>query len=423
MSDKKDGDKKEKITTFRQLADLWGKSVELDLPDPKTLAPDDLVKQAEIIDAGQQKVQEWTKNLLTKVDQRAMAVNTIEDRNQKRIAQKLAQDDNATDLKALDSFLHGDRDPFYRQAAWFATLEYFFSGDLQTTAELATLLERMVAANYLTKDAAGPLKPYKDGYNFCPDCPLDEAKKTKVKLILLSLRTKIFDYEKTAIKEKGNLEIQGFLAGKPGKLCLNIHAEPIRRGEQTFWRNGGVLLVESDGKRIKPLDATGGIEMAVKEAKEMNVFLIIDSLRHNNPPWVESLSREMNGKCQLLWHLMRRGLFRYELEAMATVTPEEFFLKQELGDCFLEFKGTWQVPNGPTIANFFFLVRREEEEGARRICITKAPSHLEDFFAQCLGKYEEGNKFENVPQPLKAVLQAAYGQVRYNAEKTAQIAK
>jgi len=414
-------DNKEKITSFGKLKEMWGATVELDLPDPKTIAPDDLVKQAEIIDAGQQKVQEWTKNLLAKVDQRATAVNTIEDRNQKRIAQKLAQDNNATDLKALDSFLHGDRDPFYRQAAWFATLEYFFSEDLQTTAELATLLERMVAANYLTKDAAGPLKPYKDGYNFCPNCPLDETEKTKVKLMLLSLRIKIFDYEKTAIKEKGNLEIRDFLAGKPGRLALTINAEPIRRGEQTIWRSGGVLLVRSDGTDIVPLEATGGIKEAILEAKTMEVHLRLDSLNQNFPPFILSLPKEKNTKVQLLWHLIKRGLFRYKIASMATINQKEFFLEGKTGDCFLEFKGNWQVPNGgPTISNFFLLINRSEEEGAKRICIAKAPNHLVDFFKDCMGKYEEGNKFEGVPQPLRAVLQAAYGQIE-NIQKSVQM--
>jgi len=421
----KNGDKG-KIASFVRLAEVWKTSVELDLPDPKTIAPGDISKQAEIIDKGQKMVQEWAKNLLTKIDQRTKVVNEIENPGQLKIAQKLATDANTTDLKALGTYLRGDKDPFYRLAAWLATLEYYFSGNPQTSEELTGLLEKMVEDGYLVKSPTGPLKPYKEVYDFHPDSQqfLDESDKAKLREMLLSLRNKVFEREKQGLLAKGDLSINDLFAGKAGKLALKIHAEKVKRGEgQIFWRSGGVLLVESDGKRIKPLDATGGIEAAVREAKTMGVFLLINSLRQDAPPWVKNLSKEMNGKCQLLWHLMKRGLFRYEVAAMATVTQEEFFLNQKSGDCFLSFKGIWQVPSGPTIANFFFLVRREEKEGVRRIRIAKAPSHLEDFFAQCMGEYEEGNnKFEGVPQPLQAVLQAAYGQVQNNAQKTAQIA-
>lgn len=426
MLGNKDGSNKEKITSFSQLAEVWKTSVELDLPDPKTIAPGDISKQSEIIDKGQKKVQEWAKNLLTKIDQRTKAVNEIENPDQLKIAQRLATDANIMDLKDLVTYLRGDKDPFYRLSAWLATLEYYFSGNPQTSEKLTELLEKMVEDGYLVKSPTGPLKPYKEGYDFHPDSQqlLDESDKAKVREMLLSLRNKVFEYEKRGLLAQTDLSIDDLFAGKTGKLALKIHAEKVKRGEgQVFWRSGGVLLVESNGREIRPVDATGGIEAAVKEAKDMKVFLLINFLRQDAPPWVKILSKEMNGKCQLLWYLMKRGLFRYEVAAMATATQEEFFLEQKLGDCFLSFKDTWQVPGGPTIANFFFLVRRGEKEGVKRIRIAKAPSHLEDFLTQCMGEYEEGNnKFEGVPQPLRAVLQAAYGQVHDNAQKAVQIA-
>lgn len=425
MTNRKNEDKGKKITDLSKLKEVWQTSVELDLPDPKTIAPGDIAKQAEIIDVGQKKIQEWTKNLLIKIDQRTTAVSEIENPGQKKIAKKLAYDANTVDLKALGTYLRGeDRDLFYRQAAWFAALEYFLSGNLQTPEELTGILEKMVGDDYLVKNPDGLLKPYKDGYDFHPDCPLDEPDKAKVKIILIKLRNRVFDNEKADITARGNLSVQDFLDRKPGKIALTIHAEKAKRlGGQIFWRSGGVLLIESDGKAIQPLDATGGIKEAVQEAKKMGAYLYFDSLYQNAPPFIRSLSKEMNEKVQLLWHLLKRGLLRYEITSMATLNQEEFFLGRECGDCFLDFKGNWQTADGKTIANFFFLIRRREgeENGVKRIRIAKAPSHLDDFFAQCMGEYEEGNKFEDVPQPLRAVLQAAYGQVRDNAEKTAQV--
>jgi len=50
------------------------------------------------------------------------------------------------------------------------------------------------------------------------------------------------------------------------------------------------------------------------------------------------------------------------------------------------------------------------------------PDHLKDFFAPCMGDYsEERVKFEDVPQPLRAVLQAGYGQTQESEQKSAQI--
>ena len=98
--DKENGDKGG-VKSLSALKGIWTTSVELNLPDPETIAPGDIAKKAEIIDVGQAKVQEWTKNLLTKIGQRTTAVGEIESPSQKKIAKKLADDANAADLKAL----------------------------------------------------------------------------------------------------------------------------------------------------------------------------------------------------------------------------------------------------------------------------------------------------------------------------------
>ena len=299
-------------------------------------------------------------------------------------------------------------------------MEDSFSENPATPEELTGILEKMVYDRYLVKNPDGFLRPYKDGYDFHPHCPLDETDKAKVKTMLFSLRNKVFENERIGITTRGNLSIEDFLTGKPGKLVLAIQAEKAKGKE--FFRSGGVVLFESDGKKIHPLDATGGIEDSIQEAISLEAHLYLDTLRWNAPPFIENLTKEKNAKVRLLWYLLKRGLLRHEFASMATVNQEEFFLEGKIGECFLEFKGNWQVPSGPTIANFFFLMSRREEDGVKRIRIAKTPNHLEDFFAQCLGEYsEEGNKFEGVPQPLQTVLQAAYRQVRGNAKKTAQV--
>ena len=415
-----------RIHDLSQLARVWKESEQLDLPNPEAIAPGDIAKQSQIIDEGQKKVQEWAKKLLTNIVQRTAAVGSIENPGQRKIAQQLAKEGNTKDLIALNGYLHGgDKNLFYRQAAWLATLEFHFSSSPQTSEELIALLERMVTDGYLAKSptGAGYLRPYTKGYDFPSDCQLEETEKAKIKGLLLSLRGKVFDLEKKNLADKSTLSVKDFLAGRPGKIALVIHAEKAMRAGQTLWRAGGVLLLESDGQRIKPLDATGGIEEGVMEAKNMKVFLLLSSLQRDAPPFIKGLTPEMVKKTQLIWYLTKRGLIRYRFAAMETVNQEGFFVEGKDGYCFLDFKGTWQIPNGATVANFFFLIQRKTVTGVKRIHIASAPNHLEEFFADCLGEYEEGQKFEGVPQPLRAVLQAAYGQAHNNARKSAQIVK
>ena len=277
------------------------------------------------------------------------------------------------------------------------------------------------------ENSAGPLRIYGEVYALHADSLFGDEEAVAVRQLLTNLMVKVFQTEKAGLFAQAELSPTELLAGKAGKAALSIPAEKVTQNGQEWYRGGGVLLVGSNGQDIFPLNAAGGIEKPVLEAKQMGIHLSLESLNRNTPPFVQGLPPEKRKKVQFLWHILKRGLMRYAFASKANLTPEEFFLEpnQPTGLCFLDFKGNWQTPDGKVLANFFFLVsRREEKEGTKRLRIAEAPSHLSDFFAQCMDEYvEEGNKFEGIAQPLKAVLQAVYGQVRESAKKSAQMAK
>jgi len=91
---------------------------------------------------------------------------------------------------------------------------------------------------------------------------------------------------------------------------------------------GGVLLIQSDGKKIWSVTASGGIEKTVKEGIDMKVSLYLDSLNRNTVPLIRDIPDEKIKKIHSLWHIVRRGLLRHKFAAKATINKREFFKKK-----------------------------------------------------------------------------------------------
>jgi len=421
-----DGDDQEKeVTEIHDLKDLpkkWNSESEpkLELPNPSSIAPAEMSKQIEKIDRDQKKLREWAIGLLGNIDQRTEEVNKEKDPQRKKIAQRLSSAGNGEDQAALESYLRGEKDPFYKQTAWTAVFEYYLTKPHQSQAEVQTTIKKMIGEKYLAEDPTGQLKAYGKAYGTDP--ALGEEIET-VRKYLNDLISNVLEIEKKSLFTRATLTPAEFLAGKTGMIALTIHAEETQgKDGQKFWRRGGVLLIESDGKRIWPVTASGGIEKTVKEGIDMKVSLYLDSLSRNTAPLIRDIPDEKIKKIHSLWYIVRRGLLRHKFAAKATINKREFFIEKKPGICYLDYNGTWDVPNGPRLANFFFLISREEKEGIKRIHLMDIPDHLKDFFAPCMGDYsEERVKFEDVPQPLRAVLQAGYGQTQESEQKSAQI--
>ncbi len=406
-----------------------------ELPEVKLGDLTELEAQAEKIRGAAAQTRDWVRSALSQLE-------LI--RGAKREVRELVTTKVAKAQQDINNLLHHEM-PAYRRAAWLGLLEYEFSKDLHSRQEAESLFEKLVREGRLVENSTGPLKAYGKSYAISSDSCFEEPEVAEARGCLATLLSRVFQETGKAREEKaqelrtqGSSDLKLLIAGKAGKYVVEVPAEKTVQNGKSFWRGGGTILVESDGKEIEPLDASGSIEGAIEEARELEVFLKLYALNLTKPPVVPGLDPEKGKKLQLLWHLLKRAIrHKEEVERIArakeayasrvTVTDQEFFPEQKPGVCLAEFQRAWQNLDGSTgPSNFFFLVERKEEEGAKRIRIAETPDHLGNFFASCMGEYtEEGNKFEGVPYPLRAVLMAIYGQVvqaSKEAKKAGQIA-
>jgi len=374
----------------------------------------------------------------------------------------------ASDIaKAKEGLKNVLRDPTmaYCRAAWMAAITHSFAGEIYSRADAIAILDKLVSEDPVfgrallnrhelkegEKPPEGSFPLWGNAYTVPPESAFEEPEMAELRKFFFRLLGRVWETEKRIRAEvavdlfaESTISLNQFLAGMPGKLALGIPPEQVFErdgvtpvmapGGKPKWRAGGVLLVEldSDGK-IWPLKAIGGIANAIEAARGMGVYLFQRALAWNKPPSVDTVSTDMNSKLQVLWFLLQRGIraekeklelqtAKVEFEAKTTVTPHQFFLEGKPGICLVDFHGVWEQrsPEGviSRVPNLFLLVERffqeGEEEGTtnRFIRIVEVPTHIgDDYFGQCQGDYTEGNRFQGIPYPLIAVLQAVFGQV------------
>lgn len=324
----------------------------------------------------------------------------------------------------------------YRRITWTTLLKYYFSQEVKTKEEVQELLSFLCQQGYLQKDPNGPFKAFGESYALPERALVVLAGQPELSQLTRTFRELLWRVrltEKRAAEEKGKtllsqstLSLDEFLGGKPGLLALEI---PEKEG-----RRGGVLLVRTEEGKIFPIDAVGGFQKAIEEAKKLRIFLLLQSLSRNSPPFIKGMESEKGAKIALLWHLIKNGIselktreeieaLRKEMKATANLSPEEFFLAGKAGATLAEWKGPWlwkTIVEGEVkesrLENLFFLVERQEKEGQSIIRLARIPPWLEEFFSNCQGEFKEGERFEGVPQPLKSVLRAIWGQVRKRSQ-------
>lgn len=320
----------------------------------------------------------------------------------------------------------------YRRTAWITLYRFYFQKEVKSKEEVQNLLSLLCKHGYLVEKEEGPFKTYQKAYGLPPKAA--EVLEGEPELFQLTrsfgdLSWRVRQAEKKTAQEKGKtllsqgkLSWKEFLEGKEGLFAVEILPE-----KETL-RRGGVLLVRSDGKRVFPLEAVGGFQEAIEEAKKIGVFLLLQSLSWKRPPYVKGLDAQKGAKITLLWYLLKDGIsplkeretrqaLREEMKAAATLTPEEFFLERKPGVAFVEYEDTWECKTSgeevkeTRIENLFFSVERQEKEGQSIIRLVTIPPWLKEFFSNCQGEFREGEKFEGIPQPLQSVLRGIGGQV------------
>ncbi len=397
----------------------------LELPEVEIGDPDVLEEQVKKIQASAEELRGWFLGKLGELEK----AKGMSPKARELVAEKIA-----TIQRKLEEFLCHSV-PDYRRAAWLALLTFELGRGLSSRQETEELLSRLVKEKRLVETPGGRLVYGRRSFEVSPASMFEEPEMLQAYQLFGNLLSRVYQEIGRARQQKtqhlttqATINWQELKAGKRGKCVLDVPAEKVQNGGKEFWRGGGILLVESDGEKIFPLDASGAIEETVREANALGVHLLVKSLTWDEPPFVRGLQPEKGKKVQLLWHLCRRGFSAEEEKEKvkatrqifsdeADLTPEGFFSGRESGTCLVGFRGIWEVkdPEGKVtdrIPNLFLLVRREEKEGKMRLRIAEVPDHLGDLFRDCMEGYtEEGNKFEGTPHPLRAILMAVYGQV------------
>jgi hypothetical protein len=322
--------------------------------------------------------------------------------------------------------------PAYRRAARMALVTHELSRTLCSREEVEGVLQNLIDRQILEYSTTSEGKlVYRMRYQPHASSCFGEEEVAKIEKILESLLSKVEKEEHQrrqevakSLQDQATISLQSLLDGKEGLCALSVPPERVERAGQEFWRGGGTFLVRSDGEKIFPVAGSGSIERAVTEICEMRIFLILASLESDKPPFVPQLRPEQGRKLQLLWHLMKRGIkneeelqqtlaVREQMQSQATISMPDFFLDEQLGTCLVDFQGSWKTDGQRPIRHVFLLVSREVNGDAttRLIRVAEIPPHLGGFLGRCNGRYPEGERFSDLPQPLKAVLQATYKQV------------
>jgi len=323
----------------------------------------------------------------------------------------------------------------YRRTAWVTLLQFYFQKEMKSREEAQGLLGFLVRKGYLVEEKEGFVEAYWKKYGLpikAAEVLDGESELGQLVREFNGLLWRVRQAEKKTTQEKGKtllskgkLSWKDFLGGKEGLFAVEVP------GEREARRTGGVLLVRSDGQRVFPLEAVGGFEEAIEEAKKLRVFLLLQSLFWERPPYVEAVDAKKGTKIALLWHLLKSGIsplkekearqtLREEMKAAAPLTPEEFFLEKKLGVAFVEYGGSWkwETSGGEVtqVENLFFSVERQEKGDQSIIRLVTIPPWLKEFFSNCQGEFREGERFEGIPQPLQSVLRRIWGQVQKHTQ-------
>ncbi len=398
------------------------------LPSSVGLSKDDLEKRAEQIREHARKAAEYVTNVLSWLANRESLTREAREEMEKDVQGAMA---------ALNGLLSHSVTA-YRRAATLAYLDHFFSKDIGSLQELKQLMADLVGRGFVEGDPKGRLQVGYERYRVSTSSSFSKDEEENIAKVLDNAVKKLEQLVRKQREEKArdlraksNITVKQLLDGEPGDCVLIIPAERYfdSRIQTERWRGGGTLHVSSADGRIYPVAAVGAIEKGVEEVASAGLFVFARTISCNRPPFIKpdeegGLTITDVKKILFLWHLLKRGAVaaqengardaqRQELAKRATIPPEEFFLERKAGICLVSFEGVWKSGNGtPAVHCLFFLAERKRTEEKTTLQIVEVPKHLNDFFAQCRGEYPEfGEKFEGMPYPFNAVLQATCGQV------------
>ncbi|MFH1284531.1 MAG: hypothetical protein ABIH78_03005 [Candidatus Peregrinibacteria bacterium] len=101
-----------------------------------------------------------------------------------------------------------------------------------------------------------------------------------------------------------NVSVAEMLTRKPGRVFMNV--SDTRDGERFL--PGGRLLMESNGKAVKVVEAYGNFQRIMTEIAKARVFIPIESLSHERLELAKRLPEDAFRRARILHTVLRRGI-------------------------------------------------------------------------------------------------------------------
>ncbi len=107
-----------------------------------------------------------------------------------------------------------------------------------------------------------------------------------------------------------NISVAEMLTRKPGRVFMNI--SDTRDGKRFL--PGGRLLVESDGKVVKVVEAYGNFQRIITEIAEAKTFVLVETLSRERFGDSGRIPEEKFRLCRILHAVLRRGVAEAQKE-------------------------------------------------------------------------------------------------------------
>lgn len=248
------------------------------------------------------------------------------------------------------------------------------------------------------------------------------------------------------------LNLEKINRNSSGKLGLSIRDEVTvdTASGRTITHFGGVLLIESDGKRIKILDAAGKFTQKALAIRDAQRFLPANTLFSATLALQERVPAEVYRDLRLFHRWLRRCIEddaqralrakkreafqdrcieeKRELAARAgaTVDWKEWLLRNAEGKALIAFP-RWSIDRnegGETIVDHFPFVAFVAERADGKVRIADFPDRLKNLFRnpKLMELTDPGDRFSGLQYPLVAMLRMAFG-MAVSAERAAKAAQ
>ena len=256
--------------------------------------------------------------------------------------------------------------------------------------------------------------------------------------------------EISELREAATMTVADLLAGKSGRVFMT--AQDVKSNDHFL--PGGALLAESDGTKVKALEARGHFQRVVSEIAEAGRTVPVSSLAEEKLDLGKRLPEDVFRHCRILHAVLRRGIFeaqkesarqervskfqaeadveRETLMAKATVSVAEWLFTDAPGSAVIylgrkpwmvttqaKVKGKFSEKDTPYF-EVFFLVERTPD-GVR---IAEYPERLEPLFGkQFFEAADPGERFEGLKYPLGSMLRTAFAYEKARAYEAAEEAR